>query len=65
LKFRHFLIHNFTFAKIMVREGWIGQDGKKGEPRIQFQAIQYLQDVLHNFAKAIYRHGCGAERINS
>jgi DNA polymerase-3 subunit alpha len=54
LKFRHFLIqNNFTFMKIMVREGWIGQDGKKGEPRIQFQAIQYLQDVLPQFAKKL------------
>ena len=54
LKFRHFLIqNNFTFIKVMVREGWINQEGKKGEPRIQFQLIQYLQDVLSTFAKKL------------
>ena len=54
LKFRHFLIqNNFTFMKILIREGWINQEGKRGEPRIQFQALQYLQDVLPQFAKKL------------
>jgi DNA polymerase III subunit alpha len=54
LKFRHFLIqNNFTFIKVLVKEGWTNQDGKKTEPRIQFQAIQYLQDVLPQFAKKL------------
>lgn len=55
LKFRHFLIqNNFTFMKVMVREGWANAEtGKKGDPRIQFQMIQYLQDVLTQFAKKI------------
>lgn len=55
LKFRHFLIqNNFTFIKIMVREGWLNQEtGKKGEPRMQFQLVQYLQDVLPSFAKKL------------
>jgi DNA polymerase III subunit alpha len=54
LKFRHFLIqNNFSYIKIMVREGWINQEGKKGEPRIQFQLVQYLQDVLPSFAKKL------------
>ena len=55
LKFRHFLIqNNFTFMKILVKEGWINKEtGKKGDPRIQFQAIQYLQDVLPQFAKKL------------
>ncbi len=55
LKFRHFLIqNNFTFIKLLVREGWINQEtGKRGEPRIQFQLIQYLQDVLPQFAKKL------------
>lgn len=54
LKFRHFLIqNNFTFIKIMVREGWVNQEGKKGEPRMQFQLVQYLQDVLPSFAKKL------------
>ncbi|MFL9845484.1 DNA polymerase III subunit alpha [Flavobacterium rhizosphaerae] len=54
LKFRHFLIaNNYTFIKIMVREGWVNAEGKKGEPRLQFLAVQYLQDVLTTFAKKL------------
>lgn len=54
LKFRHFLIgNNFTFMRVMVREGWTNAEGKKGEPRLQFVAIQYLQDVLITFAKKL------------
>ncbi|RZJ57867.1 MAG: DNA polymerase III subunit alpha, partial [Flavobacterium sp.] len=54
LKFRHFLIsNNFTYIKVVVKEGWVNQEGKKGEPRIQFIAIQYLQDVLSAFAKRL------------
>ncbi|MGV3458835.1 MAG: DNA polymerase III subunit alpha [Flavobacterium sp.] len=54
LKFRHFLIsNNFTFIKVLVKEGWVNQEGKKGEPRLQFQMIQYLQDVLPSFAKKL------------
>jgi DNA polymerase-3 subunit alpha len=55
LKFRHFLIqNNFTYIKIMVKEGWADREtGKKGEPRLQFITVQYLQDVLPNFAKKL------------
>ena len=54
LKFRHFLIgNNFTFMKVLVKEGWTNAEGKKGEPRLQFVAIQYLQDVLTTFAKKL------------
>ena len=54
LKFRHFLIgNNFTYIRVLVKEGWVNQEGKKGEPRLQFIAIQYLQDVLTTFAKKL------------
>ncbi len=55
LKFRHFLIpNNFTFMKVFVREGWIDKEtGKRGEPRLTFTVIQYLQDVLTSFAKKL------------
>ncbi len=58
LKFRHFLIqNNFTFMKVLVKEGWADKDtGKKGEPRLQFMMIQYLQDVLPSFAKKLVIH---------
>ncbi|WP_432222760.1 DNA polymerase III subunit alpha [Flavobacterium sp. TMP13] len=55
LKFRHFLIqNNFTFIKVLVKEGWTNQDtGKKSDPRIQFTEVKQLQDVLENFAKKL------------
>jgi DNA polymerase-3 subunit alpha len=55
LKFRHFFIqNNFTFMKVLVKEGWVNQDtGKRSEPRIQFMLVQYLQDVLDDFAKKL------------
>jgi len=58
LKHRHFLIqNNFTFMKVLVKEGWTDKDtGKKSEPRLQFTNIQYLQDVLPTFAKKLVIH---------
>ena len=55
LKFRHFFIqNNFTYIKVLVKEGWVNQDtGKRSEPRIQFTLVQYLQDVLDDFAKKL------------
>ena len=41
----------------MVKEGWADKEtGKKGEPRIQFLLVQYLQDVLPTFAKKLIIH---------
>ncbi len=58
LKFRHFLIqNNFTFIKLLVKEGYPDKEtGKKGEPRLQFMLVQYLQDVLPSFAKKLIIH---------
>ncbi len=54
LKFRHFLIqNNFTYLKVLIKDGWLNQEGKKSEPRMQFQLVQYLQDVLPTFAKKL------------
>jgi DNA polymerase-3 subunit alpha len=54
LKFRHFLIqNNFTFFKISVKEGWTNQEGKKGDPRMQFIEVKMLQDVLTTYAKKL------------
>jgi DNA polymerase III subunit alpha len=55
LKFRHFFIqNNFTFMKILIKEGWVNQEtGKKTDPRMQFVLVQYLQDVLETFAKKL------------
>ncbi len=54
LKFRHFLIqNNFTFIKLVVKEGWTNAEGKKGDPRLQFLEVKMLQDVLTTFAKKL------------
>jgi DNA polymerase-3 subunit alpha len=58
LKFRHYLIqNNFTYLRLVVKEGWADKEtGKKGEPRLQFLLVQYLQDVLPSFAKKLIIH---------
>ncbi len=58
LKYRHFLIqNNFTYIKVLVKEGFTDREsGKKGEPRLQFILVQYLQDVLPTFAKKLIIH---------
>ncbi|MFN3640555.1 MAG: DNA polymerase III subunit alpha, partial [Flavobacterium sp.] len=58
LKFRHYLIpNNFTYMKVLIREGFENREtGKKGEPRMQYQVVQYLQDVLPQFAKKLIIH---------
>ncbi|MCK0144523.1 DNA polymerase III subunit alpha [Arenibacter sp. F26102] len=55
LKFRHFLmINSFAYVKLFVREGWVNRDtGKKGDPRMQFNMIMMLQDVMETFAKKL------------
>lgn len=55
LKFRHFLtINAFVYCKIFVREGWTNKDsGQKGEPRLQFNQVMLLQDVMDTFAKKL------------
>lgn len=55
LKFRHFFIqNNFTFMKVLIKEGWVNQEtGKRTDPRMQFVLVQYLQDVLSTFAKKL------------
>ncbi len=55
LKFRHFLmINSFAYIRAFIKEGWINRDtGKKGDPRIQFNGIQLLQDVMGVQAKKL------------
>jgi DNA polymerase-3 subunit alpha len=58
LKMRHFLVpNNFVFFKVFVREGWTNKDtGKKGDPRLQFNSMMQLQDVMETYAKKITLH---------
>ena len=55
LKYRHLLLVNsFVYLKVFIRDGWIQRDtGKKGEPRLQYNTIMMLQDVLETYAKKL------------
>jgi len=55
LKFKHFLVtNNFVYIKVFVKEGWVNREtGKKGDPRLQFNAFQQLQDTLSSNSKKI------------
>ena len=55
LKFRHFLMkNNFVFVRVFIREGWTNREtGKKGDPRMQFNNFQLLQDVMDVYAKKL------------
>lgn len=58
LRFRHFLIINsFAYIKAYIKEGWTNREtGKKGDPRLQFNTIMMLQDVMESFAKKLTIH---------
>ncbi len=55
LKLRHFLmINSFGYFKVFVKAGWMNKDtGKQGDPRMQFNNIMMLQDVMETFAKKL------------
>ncbi|MFT6929731.1 MAG: DNA polymerase-3 subunit alpha, partial [Sediminicola sp.] len=55
LKYRHFLIINsFAYFKLFVKEGWTNRDtGKKGEPRLQYNTVMMLQDVMEAYARKL------------
>ncbi len=55
LKFRHFLVPNsFIYARVFVKDGWVNRDtGKKGDPRLRYNSMQLLHDVMDNQAKKL------------
>ena len=55
LKWRHFLIpNNFVYGRVFVKEGWVNRDtGKKGDPRLQYNHMQLLHDVMDNQARKL------------
>tara|TARA_R110002124_G_scaffold120895_6_gene278998 strand:- start:58719 stop:62954 length:4236 start_codon:yes stop_codon:yes gene_type:complete len=55
LKFRHFLVPNsFIYGRVFVKEGWTNRDtGKKGDPRLQYNSMQLLHDVMESQAKKL------------
>ncbi|GLB51495.1 DNA-directed DNA polymerase [Neptunitalea chrysea] len=58
LNFRQFMrMNEFLYIKLFVREGWIRKDtGLRGDPRIQINSIQQLQDVMEEMARKIAIH---------
>ncbi|MEJ4089157.1 DNA polymerase III subunit alpha [Galbibacter orientalis] len=58
LKFRHFLmINSFIYIKAFVREGWVNREtGKRGDPRLQFNSMEQLQDVMDKYARKLTIH---------
>ena len=55
LRFRHFLIENqFIRLKFYVKEGWVNKEtGKRGEPYIQYNSFELLQDTINTNSKKI------------
>ncbi|MEM9687223.1 MAG: DNA polymerase III subunit alpha, partial [Bacteroidota bacterium] len=55
LKFKHFLtVNSFIYAKIYIKEGWTNNDtGVKTEPRLQFNTLKLLQDVMDSYARKL------------
>jgi DNA polymerase-3 subunit alpha len=55
LKFRHFILpNNFVRLRIRVAEGWRNREtGQLGQPRIQFNSFEMLQDTLKTNIKKI------------
>ena len=55
LKWRHFLVPNsFIYGRVYVKEGWTNRDtGKKGEPRLQYNSMQMLHDVMDTQARKL------------
>ncbi|MDG1571139.1 DNA polymerase III subunit alpha [Robiginitalea sp. M366] len=55
LKFRHFFtINAFVYLKVFIREGWTNRDtGATGEPRLQYNQVMLLQDVMEAYAKKL------------
>src|SRR5690606_20037111 len=48
LKFRHLLVlDTFIYGRVLVQDGWTDRaTGKKGEPRLKYNHIQMLHDVM-------------------
>lgn len=55
LKFKHFYgLHNFLHLKIFIKEGWVNKEtGVKGDPRLQFNDIKLLQDVMEHYSNKL------------
>ena len=47
-------INAFIYAKIFVKEGWTNKEtGVKSDPRLQFNSLKLLQDVMDTYARKL------------
>ena len=47
-------MNSFVYVKVYVKEGWTNKEtGKKGDPRLQFNNFQQLQDVMGSQARKL------------
>jgi DNA polymerase-3 subunit alpha len=55
LKYRHLLVPNtFLYGRVFIKEGWTNREtGKKGDPRLQYNNMQMLHDVMDKYSKKI------------
>jgi DNA-directed DNA polymerase III (polc) len=58
LKYEHFFKPgNFLFIRLLIREGYTNRDtGSTSEPRLQFNEIKLLQDVMEQQSKKLTLH---------
>ena len=48
------VVDTFIYGRVYVREGWTNKDtGKKSDPRINYNSIQMLHDVMEKYSKKI------------
>jgi DNA polymerase-3 subunit alpha len=46
--------NSFLYARVFVKEGWINREtNKKGEPRLQYNSMQMLHDVMDSQARKL------------
>ena len=58
LKFEHFFRPgNFLFIRLSIREGYLNRDtGTTSEPRLQFNEVKLLQDIMEQQSKRLTLH---------
>jgi DNA polymerase-3 subunit alpha len=46
--------NSFIYARVFIKDGWVNKDtGKKSDPRVQYNSMQMLQDVMDSQARKL------------
>lgn len=55
LKYRHLLVvDSFIYGRVYIKAGWPNKEtGKVGEPRLQFNSLQMLHDIMESQSKKL------------